>query len=31
MELSLFKIYKGEEEMFLEQMLIQSFVNIQID
>ena len=31
LELSLFKIFKGEEEMFLEQMLLQSFVNLQIE
>lgn len=30
-ELSLFKIYKGDEEMFLEQMLTQSLLNVQID
>ena len=31
MELSLFKVYKGDEEMFLEQMLVQSLVNLEIE
>lgn len=27
----MFKIFKGDEEMALEQMLAQSLVNVQID
>lgn len=28
LELSMFKIFKGDEEMFLEQMLAQSLINV---
>lgn len=31
LELSMFRMFKGEEEMFLEQMLAQSLLNVQIE